>query len=141
MGWIDRAQCQDGRLWSPGVERPDAMKILFDLSHAPDWRLVAGLLCSVEAIEEELRNMESVIEAVSLPELRSIREEHAWILGALHRAVSPGVQLDLELARQLVAFLSGWLHVHRETMCQLIGETCETGDSQSHDSSKRRILS
>jgi hemerythrin-like metal-binding protein len=86
-----------------------------ELADLPDAQFGAGFAAFVAALEEDFRSEEEAMENIEFPALRSHREQHARVLGALHQVVPGLTQGDFETARRAVALLPHWFMLHLAT--------------------------
>ncbi|MBJ7310465.1 bacteriohemerythrin [Rugamonas sp. CCM 8940] len=106
--------------WSPemalGVESLDLahqalMAQMLHLGDADDDALDDGFVLLVKHLERDFREEEDLMESIDYPVIKSHREQHARVLGALH-AVAPG---DRAAAREALGLLPLWFQVHLST--------------------------
>jgi len=81
------------------------------LLDGPDDQLEAGMARLTEALEDDFRLEESLMEAIDYPALCSHREQHARVLAALHR-LAPG---DVAAARHAASLILPWFEMHLAT--------------------------
>jgi hemerythrin len=107
-------------MWSEGM----ALGIpLFDEAHqamteqvkqlldGPDQQFSAGMERLIEALEEDFRLEETLMEAIDYPAIRSHREQHARVLARLH-GLAPD---DIAAGRQAVGLILPWFQLHLAT--------------------------
>lgn len=108
-------------VWSPGIamglgaidDAHQALReALWRVMRAPDREFAAELAVLVEAIEHDFREEEDLMEAIGFPALKSHREQHARMLGALH-SVALG---DCAQQREVVERMAQWFEFHMATM-------------------------
>lgn len=81
------------------------------LLDGPDQQIEAGTAVLIEALEEDFRMEESLMERIDYPAIRSHREQHARVLAALH-GLAPG---DIPAARHAVGLVLPWFELHLAT--------------------------
>lgn len=81
------------------------------LLDGPDEQLEAGMARLTEALEDDFRLEESLMEAINYPAIRAHREQHARVLAALHR-LPPG---DAAAARHAAGLILPWFEMHLAT--------------------------
>ena len=77
----------------------------------PDEEVEAAMARLTEALEDDFRLEESLMEAIDYPAICSHREQHARVLGALHR-LAPG---DIAAARHAASLIVPWFDLHLAT--------------------------
>jgi hemerythrin len=77
----------------------------------PDEQFEDGLELLVEALEQDFRVEETLMEDIGYPALRSHREQHARVLATLHH-LSPG---EIDTGRQALSLFLPWFEVHQAT--------------------------
>jgi hemerythrin-like metal-binding protein len=81
------------------------------LLDGPDRQFDAGLARLTEALEEDFRVEESLMEAIDYPAICSHREQHARVLATLH-GLAPG---DVAAGRRAASLILPWFEVHLAT--------------------------
>jgi hemerythrin-like metal-binding protein len=81
------------------------------LLDGPDEQVEAGMTRLTEALEDDFRLEESLMEAIDYPAICSHREQHARVLAALHR-LAPG---DVAAARHAARLILPWFEMHLAT--------------------------
>nr|WP_315392775.1 hemerythrin family protein [uncultured Duganella sp.] len=84
---------------------------VMQLLDGPDHEVAAGMARLTEALEDDFRLEESLMEAIDYPEIRAHREQHARVLAALHR-LAPG---DVGAARAAAGLILPWFEMHLAT--------------------------
>ena len=84
---------------------------VIQLLEGPDEQLEAGMARLTEALEDDFRLEESLMEAIDYPAICSHREQHARVLAALHR-LAPG---DVAAARHAAGLILPWFETHLAT--------------------------
>ena len=86
-----------------------------ELVDLPDAEFSSGLTSFIATLEQDFKCEEDAMEAIDFPALKSHREQHARVLGTLHRVI-PGLGSgDVEPARRTVALLPHWFMSHLAT--------------------------
>jgi hemerythrin-like metal-binding protein len=81
------------------------------LLDAHDQQFEAGMERLTEALEEDFRLEESLMEAIDYPAICSHREQHARVLATLH-GLEPG---DIAAARKAASLILPWFELHLAT--------------------------
>jgi hemerythrin len=81
------------------------------LLDGPDEQVEAGMTRLTEALEDDFRLEESLLEAIDYPAICSHREQNARVLAALHR-LAPG---DVAAARHAASLILPWFEMHLAT--------------------------
>jgi hemerythrin len=110
----------ESMVWSPEMAlgnvvidaaHKDLFEQMFILLSGPDSELDSGLPLLVDQMERDFREEEDLMEGTDFPGIRSHREEHARVLGALHHII-PGEPLA---AREVLQLMAQWFPVHLAT--------------------------
>jgi hemerythrin len=115
----------DKLVWSPqlsvGIPSMDAGHRAFidemgRLADLPNEEFGASLRALIAAMENDFREEEELMEKIDFSALQIHREQHARVLGALHRVV-PGVfRGEYQAARNAIKLLPQWFLFHLSTM-------------------------
>lgn len=81
------------------------------LLNGPDEQIEAGMARLTEALEDDFRLEESLMEAIDYAAICPHREQHARVLAALHR-LAPG---DIAAARHAASLILPWFEMHLAT--------------------------
>lgn len=112
-------------LWSEalslGIPEIDAShKTLLDkigqLAAIPDAEFPIHYAAMVARVESDFREEDELMEELPFASSHSHREQHARLLGELHRAAAAVMAGDVALGRQAVSMLPHWFIRHIETM-------------------------
>lgn len=115
----------DTLTWSPhmalGIPEVDAAHAAFLLELArlrdtPDAAFGAGLDALVASMERDFREEEALMEAIGFSGLPLHREQHARVLGTLHRVIPLALQGNCAEARSVIALIAPWFMLHVKTM-------------------------
>lgn len=107
---------------SPGIAALDELHrscraAIENLVDAGQGRLEAGFPDLLNHIEHAFRTEERWMDEIDYPALKSHREQHARVLGALHHVHGKVMDGDLVLGRHVVDdLLPQWLSLHIDTM-------------------------
>lgn len=107
---------------SPGIAALDKLHqschaAIEELIHAGPDRLAAGFPDLLKNFEHAFRTEERWMDDIDYPALKSHREQHARVLGALCHVHGRVMDGDLVIGRHVVDdLLPGWLSLHIETM-------------------------
>lgn len=113
--------------WKPvitmGIDAVDqAHRDLLAQMHAliagSDNDVAQGMERLVELMERDFRDEEELMERMSYPAIRAHMEQHARVLGALHR-IEPG---DVPAARAALVLLPQWFEMHLATLDSALAE-------------------
>lgn len=91
---------------------------LAQVACARDAQLSTALRFLVARLEDDFRAEESLMESIGFPELHPHREQHARLLGALHRTAAAAENGAVGEARSVTALLPHWFVFHLATMDQ-----------------------
>jgi hemerythrin len=113
-------------IWSPelttGLAAMDELQLEFcetmaRLSTAADHEFSEAYNGLVEKAEHTFAAEEQWMEEIDCPALRTHREQHARVLGALHNVHGDVMGGDLTAARKVVGqLLPDWFYLHASTM-------------------------
>lgn len=81
------------------------------LLDGPDRQFPAGMARLIDALEEDFRLEESLMEAIDYPAIRSHREQHARVLATLHRLAPE----NIAAGREAAALILPWFQLHLAT--------------------------
>ncbi|CAN7602259.1 MULTISPECIES: bacteriohemerythrin [Duganella] len=81
------------------------------LLDGPDEQFEAGMARLTDALEEDFRLEESLMEAIDYPAICSHREQHARVLATLH-GLEPG---DIAAGRKAAGLILPWFELHLAT--------------------------
>lgn len=112
---------------SPSISQPGAFAVetlhesflrdLSELAAAPDADFCSRYLDFIRQTEHAFRVEEDWMDALDLPVIRSHREQHARVLGALHHVYACVIDGDLAIGREAVKrLLPRWFAIHAATM-------------------------
>lgn len=90
----------------------DLLAQMSSLLVASDSDVAQGMERLVELMEQDFRAEEELMERINYPGIRAHMEQHARVLGALHR-IEPG---DVPAARAALVLLPQWFSVHLATL-------------------------
>jgi len=130
----------DKLVWSPqmslGIPVMDmAHKIFVEemarLASEPDSGFGPGLLALIPMLEQDFREEEASMEEIDFPALQSHREQHARVLGALHRVVPDVLRGDFVAARRAIELLPQWFVFHLATMDAALAVALELAESKT----------
>jgi hemerythrin len=82
------------------------------LLNGSDADVAQGMERLVELMEHDFRDEEALMERIGYPGIRPHMEQHARVLGALHR-IEPG---DVTAARAALVLLPQWFEMHLATL-------------------------
>lgn len=103
----------------PAIDRmhKDFLQALGGLCATRDCDFIDRYQDFVRQAEEAFRVEEEWMEQLDLPVIKSHREQHARVLGALHHVYSRILDGDLEVGREVVKrLLPRWFILHISTM-------------------------
>ena len=107
--WLSEMNVGDAVIDAAHRALSDQMLLVF---RNKDSELGAGFLSLTDKLECDFREEEKLMEGLDFPGLRSHREEHAKVLGTLHR-VDPA---DAGAAREVLRLMLQWFPAHVATM-------------------------
>jgi len=132
-------------LWSS--EMSTGLKAIDDLHHdfldslarlpaAKEEEFENAYAIFVMKVEHAFSNEEIWMEEIDFPGLKSHREQHARVLGALHKVHSKIMQGDLNEGRHVVRdLLPQWFALHLSTMDMTLGMSVQAAKGRSSISS------
>jgi len=86
------------------------------LGAAGDAAFAADFPAFVATVEADFRDEETAMEAIGYADLRSHREVHAKVLGALHHAQARVANGDILAGRDALRLLPQWFSAHLASM-------------------------
>lgn len=114
-------------VWSPdmvlgnvGIDRAhqDLFEQMVLLFNGADSELDTGLPLLVDKLERDFREEEELMEGSDFDGIRSHREEHARVLGALHH-IEPG---DTAAQREALKLMLQWFPAHLATQDKVLAD-------------------
>jgi hemerythrin len=126
-------------IWSPelttGLPAMDELQLEFcetltQLSAAPDQEFSEAYNCLVEKAEQTFAAEEQWMEEIDCPALRTHREQHARVLGTLHKVHGEVMGGNLTAARKVVGhLLPEWFYLHATTMNMALALAVQTANA------------
>lgn len=108
------------------------------LINAGQDRLEAGFPDLLNRFEQAFRDEERWMDDIDYPALKSHREQHARVLGALHHVHGRVMDGDLALGRHVVDdLLPQWLSLHIDTMDNALAVALCTDAADAPDTRQR----
>ncbi len=126
-------------IWSPELStgfdamdnlQRDFCEAMAGLSSLPDERFPGAFPRFISFVERAFRTEEEWMEEIEFPSLKSHREQHARVLGALHCTRSGILEGDLATGRKLVdLLLPEWFVFHASTMSMALAVALQLAES------------
>jgi hemerythrin len=105
----------------------DLLAQMHALLAGSDSDVAQGMERLVELMEHDFRDEEELMERIHYPAIRAHMEQHARVLGALHR-IEPG---DVPAARAALVLLPQWFEMHLATLDSALAEAVSAAGTRA----------
>lgn len=95
---------------------PQILDELVRLDTCPDDQYCTAFNRFVALVEKTFRDEEATMEEIAYDGLRLHREQHAYVLAALHKVAQQVMQGNTDTGRIVTILFKDWLHVHTDTL-------------------------